>query len=229
MTEHGLKVGPWEELSQLGDGTLRKFMDDKTGEKTLTDKTYGKLAAGAQRKIGRPVSIAELHGTLPPPRGLSEQPGMFDDAAPQSPPPRTPAQPPAVVDKPDVPVWASASAGDGDGAMILTETPIDWIRRSDNTLTVVDPFAFYFVGDSMEDRLYHGDMGVVNKSLPLRPGDECVFIHNAEDGTMFGLVKRLLRSNADHWHVRQLNPRKDFNLPKKKWTKGYRIVEIRPR
>ena len=42
----------------LGDGTLRKFLDDPTGAKTLTDKTYSKLAAGAARKTGRPVGVA---------------------------------------------------------------------------------------------------------------------------------------------------------------------------
>lgn len=65
MTEYGLRIAPWEAASNLGDGTLRKFMDDKTGEKTLTDKTYGKLAAGAQRKLGRSVSIPNRRNQAP--------------------------------------------------------------------------------------------------------------------------------------------------------------------
>ncbi len=65
MAGAGLNVAQWESLSGLGDGTLRKFLDDPTGAKTLTDKTYARLAAGATKKIGRPVGVAELQGELP--------------------------------------------------------------------------------------------------------------------------------------------------------------------
>ncbi len=138
-----------------------------------------------------------------------------------------PAAPPANIA--DVPFWASVAAGNGYGEMILTDTPIDFIRRSDHIANAVDPFAFYIVGDSMEERFYQGDQVVVNRSLPLRPGDDCVFIAQGRDGQLRGLVKRLMRSNADVWKVRQLNPRKDFDLPKVPWSIAYRIVEIRPR
>ena len=73
------------------------------------------------------------------------------------------------------------------------------------------------------------DQAVVNPSLPLRPGDDCIFINQAADGTLFGLVKRLLRSSVDHGRVRQLNPRRDFDLSKKKWSRAYRIAETRHR
>lgn len=148
---------------------------------------------------------------------------------------RTPARsadpepPDADRNKPDVPVWASVSAGDADGTMIMTDRPIDWIRRSDAILHVPDPFAFFIVGDSMEDRFYQGDQAVVRRTPAPRPGDDCVFIQHAADGAIYGLVKRLLRSTADAWQVRQLNPRKDFSLPKKKWAEAYRIVETRHR
>lgn len=46
---------------------------------------------------------------------------------------------------------------------------------------------------------------------------------------MAGLVKRLVRSAGENWHVRKLNPRKDFTLSKHKWSKVYRIVETRHR
>jgi transcriptional regulator with XRE-family HTH domain len=140
-----------------------------------------------------------------------------------------PVPAPPITGLADVPVWASVAAGNGDGMMILTDTPIDYIKRSDHIANAVDPFAFYIVGDSMEERFYQGDQVVVNRSLPLRPGDDCVFISQGEDGQLRGLVKRLLRSTAEAWKVRQLNPRKDFDLPKRPWSKAYRIVEIRPR
>lgn len=132
-------------------------------------------------------------------------------------------------DRGDIPVWASVAAGDEDGTMLLTDSPIDYIRRSETMVGVANPFAFYIVGDSMLERFAQGDQAVVNPSLPLRPGDDCIFITQAADGAMFGLVKRLLRASADHWRVRQLNPRRDFDLSKKKWSRAYRIAETRHR
>lgn len=157
-----------------------------------------------------------------------EQAVLFPAASPRQ-VTSTPARPAPPAGAADIPVWASVAAGNGDGMMILTDTPIDYIRRSDHIANAVDPFAFYVVGDSMEERFYQGDQVVVNRSVPLRPGDDCVFISQGEDGQLRGLVKRLLRSTAETWKVRQLNPRKDFDLPKRLWAKAYRIVEIRPR
>ena len=129
----------------------------------------------------------------------------------------------------DIPVWASVAAGDGDGEMILTSEPIDYIRRSERTANVSNPWAFHIVGDSMLERLAQGDQVIINPAMPLLPMTDCVFVHNAPDGMMYGLVKRLLRATADAWRVRQLNPVKDFDLPRRKWSKAYRIAEIRPR
>ena len=160
---------------------------------------------------------AWLKGALPEP----DQRQLF--------PATTNPTPAAPVSTADVPVWASVAAGNGDGEMILTDRPIDYIRRSEHILNAVNPFAFYVVGDSMEQRFYQGDQVVVNRSLPLRPGDDCVFISRGEDGEMRGLVKRLVRQTADRWKVRQFNPARDFELPRSLWNEAYRIVETRHR
>lgn len=140
------------------------------------------------------------------------------------------ATPPAAMNQgPDIPVWASAAAGDGDGAIIITAEPIDYIRRSERMATVKDPWAFHIVGESMLERLAQGDQVVINPAMPLLPMTDCVFVHQAEDGMMYALVKRLLRASGDNWRVRQLNPAKDFDLSRRKWSKAYRIAEIRPR
>ena len=127
---------------------------------------------------------------------------------------------------PDIPVWASAEAG-SDGAMVLVNDPIDYIRRSERMQGVKNPFAFYVIGASMSPAIEHGDQVVVNPVVPVRPGADCVFIHEDAEGTMHALVKRLLRISADHWRVRQYNPPRDFDLPKKKWGKALVITEKR--
>lgn len=126
----------------------------------------------------------------------------------------------------EVAVWASAEAG-SDGAMVLVSEPIDYIRRSERMQGVRNPFAFYVIGSSMSPAIEHGDQVVVNPTLPARAGGDCVFIHEDGNGTMLALVKRLLKSTADHWRVRQFNPPKDFDLPKKKWAKALCITEKR--
>ncbi|UYN96565.1 MAG: S24 family peptidase [Enhydrobacter sp.] len=126
----------------------------------------------------------------------------------------------------EIPVWASAEAG-AEGAMLLTAEPIDWIRRSERMMGVRNPFAFYVIGESMSPAIEHGDQVVVHPVLPPQPGRDCVFLHEGEDGQMLALVKRLLKSNATSWRVRQFNPARDFDLPKKKWAKALMIAEKR--
>ena len=128
--------------------------------------------------------------------------------------------------RPDIPVWASAQAGN-DGAMVLVNDPIDWIRRSERMQGVKAPFAFYVIGSSMSPAIEHGDQVVVNPSLLPTPGKDHVFLQTQEDGTMLALVKRLLRVGANSWKVRQFNPPKDFDLPKTKWGKALMITEKR--
>lgn len=128
---------------------------------------------------------------------------------------------------PDIPVWASAQAGD-EGAIVLVPDPIDYIRRSERMLSVRNPFAFNVLGASMSPAIEHGNLVVINPSVPAKPGDDCVFIHEGADG-MLALVKRFLRPGADHWRVRQFNEPKDFEISRRKWSRVHVIEEIRRR
>jgi transcriptional regulator with XRE-family HTH domain len=137
---------------------------------------------------------------------------------------------------PGIPVWASAEAGTdesgsaevvGDGAMVLVNDPIDWIRRSERLQGVKSPFAFYAIGSSMSPAIEHGDQVVVNPSLLPAVGKDHVFLQTQEDGTMLALVRRLLRVGAESWTVRQFNPPRDFDLPTAQWGKALMISEKR--
>jgi hypothetical protein len=125
---------------------------------------------------------------------------------------------------PDVPVWASAEAGQ-DGAMVLTREPIDYIRRSERMQGVKSPFRLLCSGRLDEPSHRARRPGGCESRPPIRTGGD-VFIHE-EDGTLRALVKRLLRITADHWRVRQYNPPKDFDLAKKKWSRAQMITEKR--
>lgn len=217
-----LKDYPWEKASGLGEGTLRQFRNNPT--RSFNSSTYSKLAAGAAKILKRSVKVADLQ-----PAEEDETQGTLPIALPERPrasPPES-AAPPAIPDRPDVPVWASAAAG-LEGAMVLTAEPIDYIRRSELIRDVKEPFAFYVIGDSMSDVIEQGDQVVINPSRPPQPGKDHVFIQTDElSGSMVAMVKRLLRSTATHWRVHQYNPPKDFDLPKSKWPKALRIIEKR--
>ena len=157
-----------------------------------------------------------------------KKPGLAETAAPSPVLPSVQVVPePARSGRPDIPVWASAQAGD-DGAIILVPDPIDYIRRSERMQFVRNPFAFNVLGDSMYPAIEHGDQVVVNPSVVAAPGNDCVFIHEGPDG-MLALIKRLLRPRTNGWHVRQFNPPKDFEIPRPKWARVHAIAEIRKR
>lgn len=141
--------------------------------------------------------------------------------------PRTRVSPePPTSGRPDVPVWASAEAGN-DGAMILVPDPIDYIYRSERMLGVRNPFAFVVVGNSMSPAVEHGDQVVINPALKPRPNVDCVFVQRQEDGSFLALVKRLLRATEQAWKVRQFEPKRDFDLSRREWSQAHVIAEIR--
>ena len=133
--------------------------------------------------------------------------------------------PPPVPGKPDIPLWASAAAGD-EGAMVLVPDPIDYLRRSERMLSVRNPFAFNIIGSSMSPAIDHGDQVIINPSIVARSGHNCVFIHEGPEG-MLALVKQFVRQGSDHWKVRQFNPAREFDISRRKWGRVHPIAEIR--
>lgn len=64
MTEHALKLAPWCRAAGLAESGVRDFISGRN--QTLTDATYEKLAAGANRLLGLDtVTAAALRGEKP--------------------------------------------------------------------------------------------------------------------------------------------------------------------
>ena len=114
------------------------------------------------------------------------------------------------ADRADLPVYASAEGG--GGAIIITNEPIDYVRRPEPLLSVRDSYGCYVIGDSMSPAYEQGDLLLIHPGRPVRPGDDCVFVRDQGDGSQHALVKRLLRITPEKWRVRQFNPAKDFDL-----------------
>ncbi|WIM09283.1 LexA family transcriptional regulator [Enhydrobacter sp.] len=190
-----------------------------------------------QRKLGRLVQLLGLDPAVAagvPPETRNTETRQTEAGHAETGGPRSDAAPAAtrllrempVNGRPDIAVWASAEAGH-DGAMVLVNEPIDYIRRSERMLGVRNPFAFYVIGTSMSPAIEHGDQVVIHPGMPPQPGKDHVFLQQQPDGTMLALVKRLLRSTTTAWRVRQFNPPRDFDLPKSKWSKALMITEKR--
>ena len=127
-----------------------------------------------------------------------------------------------AADRADLPVYASAEGG--GGALIITNEPIDFVRRPDPLVSVRDGYGCYVIGDSMSPAYEQGDLLLVHPGRPVRPGDDCVFVRDQGDGSQQALVKRLLRISPEKWRVRQFNPVKDFDLDRSQWQKVQLIV-----
>jgi SOS-response transcriptional repressor LexA len=122
----------------------------------------------------------------------------------------------------DLPVFATAEGG--NGAIIITSEPIDFVRRPEPLLSVRDGYGCYVIGDSMSPAYEQGDLLLVHPGRPVRPGDDCVFVRDPADGVQQALIKRVLRITAEKWRVRQFNPARDFDLDRSQWQKVQLIV-----
>lgn len=222
-TSDGRKLGVQTVANEgkFSESAARHFLRGDSA--SMSERIYGQFAAGASTLLGRAVTVTELK-TLPQHQEEIERPATSPEADAAG-APRTQMMPAGYVPgPPDVPVWASAEAG-SDGAMVLVNEPIDWIRRSERLQNVKSPFAFQTIGSSMSPAIEHGDQLVINPALHPVLGKDHVFLQYLEDGTILALVKRLLRSTATSWRVRQFNPSRDFDLPKRQWSKAHVISE----
>lgn len=116
----------------------------------------------------------------------------------------------------DLPVFGSAQGGP-DG-MRLDYEPVEWMRRPQALEGVVDAFAFYVVGDSMEPRFRHGERLLVHPKRPPRPGEDVLLILRDEAPEAAGsersaMVKTLVRRAPHAVTVSQYNPPRQFDIP----------------
>jgi len=135
-------------------------------------------------------------------------------------------------ERPDLPVYASARAGD-DG-MVITFDPVDWTLRPDELLRAKRAFGFVVSGDSMEPRIEQGDTVFIHPTLAPRRGDDVLLTAIdlfKETGELTGetraLVKRLVKIEPKAWVVKQYNPLREYRLARDEWQHTYKIVSIK--
>lgn len=122
----------------------------------------------------------------------------------------------------DLPVFGTAQGG--QGALIVTDRPVDWVARPTVLLRVQDGYGMIVTGDSMAPEHKSGSIALVNPHLPPRVGDSCVFRNHADDGEVHAIIK-VLRGETDAvWKVQQHNPKRDYTLKKSEWQICHKTV-----
>lgn len=188
----------------------------------LTQKELADLAGCSQQVIGDIES-----GRTKKPRNLLEIATALgktvEDLDPDRFMPRQPplAQIPLTLGPKTLPIFAAAQGG--NGIMLVTMEPIDYVRRPHPLEHVSEGYGVYIVGDSMSPAYEPGDIALINPFLPPSPGRDAIFL-NPIDHVQEAMIKRLVRATAREWVVQQWNPRKEFSLARNHWEKCHIVV-----
>lgn len=185
----------------------------------VSQQTIGKLENGTARTtkfIARIATALELD-----PSDLDPD---FAGAARGD--PRPVAAPQALLGHRDLPVYSAVEGGPGE--LVVSTDPIDWVARPWYLGEVRDGYAVVVTGESMVPVYEPGDIVIVNPKLPAIRGKNAIFVADEHLGEFRATVKRLERTSADSWHVRQWNPPEGaselFTLSRRAWPRALRIV-----
>ncbi len=130
-----------------------------------------------------------------------------------------------LVGERDLPVYSSAQGG--DGALILSTDPIEWVKRPAPLANVKGGYGIYIVGDSMVPRFNPSEIALVHPHMPYRNGVDVV-LYRGDVHDHHAIVKHLRRATASEWHLTQWNPAegesREFTLPRDEWTICHVIV-----
>jgi len=122
----------------------------------------------------------------------------------------------------DFPIYAAEERGEGQ--MVLSADPVDFMQRPWPVIRVNDAYGLYVVGESMVPEYRPGDIAIVNPHIPVVADEVYIFRQGRSQAT----IKHLARALADTWHVRQWNPPegsdKDFILSRIDWPTCHRVL-----
>ena len=134
----------------------------------------------------------------------------------------SPVRPPMGRARP-LQVFSSAQGG-AEGAMVLSSDPVAWIPRDARLEGIQEAYGCFVSGDSMEPAYERGNLLLVNPTVSVGPGDDCLFVRETADGTRYVLIKRLVRMSEQSWTVRQYNPLKTYALSRREWQKAHLVI-----
>jgi phage repressor protein C with HTH and peptisase S24 domain len=172
--------------------------------------TVQQIEAGKTQKSRYIVDIARV---------LDVEPGDLDERLKRATAPVPPAS--AVA---DLLVYGTTEAG--DGALVLSQDPIDRIERPRSLTHARDAYAVMVTGESMWPMVRPGDVVVLNPNKYPRREDLCVF-RSERHGEFKSTIKEFVGRTADGWRVKRYRPEeKEFTLKGQDWSECHVVVTI---
>ncbi|MGE3150452.1 MAG: helix-turn-helix domain-containing protein [Pseudorhodoplanes sp.] len=124
----------------------------------------------------------------------------------------------------DLDLYGSVEAG--EGGIVLSNEPVDKIRRPAPLANVRGGYGVIVVGESMVPLLRPGDIVLVNPHLPPKIEDLCLFICDAE-AEFKATIKEFRGHSKDAWKVRRYQPaERDYLLKKADFPKCEVVVGV---
>ena len=109
----------------------------------------------------------------------------------------------------DIPLYGKAAAG--QGAVAISDGPVDYIEKPTYLSEVEDCYAVMIVGESMEPRFYPGEVVIVHPYRPVRAGDYAV-VQFEKNGELRAIVKRFVNRTETGIHLSQHNPKDEIYI-----------------
>jgi phage repressor protein C with HTH and peptisase S24 domain len=206
MAETGWSAAQWAEKANTSASNITRFLKDDGASMPKT-VTLDKLESVVPQTLRRQDSAAPI--IRPGERKLLKSQKREPEVDLQR-----PIVGPISEGKPDFAIYASAEGGNGE--MIISFDPIEYVNRPLFLENVPGAYGFYCVGVSMSPRYEQGDMLLVRPGRPVSPGDDVLVILVSETNEHSALVKRFERWKGDTLHLRQLNPKRTVTLPRAK-------------
>lgn len=220
-----LNANLWERRAELGEGTLRKYLEGKT--KTLTGQTYDKLKEAASDLLGRKVQLYELDGgdgVIVPILGRANGHGAT-----------TPLEHTQIVRDDAVTtllIWRLGHSTSGQqGAFLLSSEAIVELPRADLVSEAKKPFRCKLLDNANAPGYAAGHVIVVDPEGGAVIGDLCIFTDESKvlTGGSPSMAAILRGFTATHWIVTQNAVPGDQNLPRGTYPQAWPVTVHYPR
>lgn len=219
MDREKLKIAPWEGAAKLGEGTLRKFMGGET--KTLTDRSYEKLADGATELLDRTVNLYELQGTPQGHNGSGATGGKTGRISALHPTTKTSDQ--FVI---PLVMWKMAYGDSGrQGAFVLSDEVVGEIPRPERVAKAKRAFSCKLLDNANAPGYRAGHVIVVDPDTGPIAGDLCIFTADpTSDGGADSVAAIFAGFDANHWFVTQNEVPGKQELSRKEYPQAWPVV-----
>jgi len=126
----------------------------------------------------------------------------------------------------DLPVSGTNPAGE-NGAMSVTEEPVEFVRRPPGLQSVPDAYGFYVLDDTMAPRYPSGELCLVHPHRPPRPGDDVVIrLNTAEGEAPIAYLRRFLGQTVDEIVCSQFDPPRETAFPRDKVVSVHKVMPL---